>query len=98
MNFVFLIWLNLLLSPIRLIFTILTQVIGARLDAARLVEARQNLGDAAVRDEQLAADVAGADAEQRQLDDAVADVQWQGAAVDEDAPQLVDACLTGVWH
>lgn len=72
----------------------LTESVRTGLDGAGLVEARQDLGDAAVGDEQLAGDVARPHAQQRQLDDALADVQRQRAPVHEQAAQLVDSGLT----
>lgn len=68
----------------------------SRPDGARLVEAGENLGHAAVRDEQLAGDVARAHAEQGQLDDAPSHVVGQRAPVDEDAAQLVHSRLACV--
>jgi hypothetical protein len=56
----------------------------------------QDLGDAAVRDPELSRDVAGPDAIVGQLHDPLADDVRKGAAVDEDAAELVDAAVT--WN
>lgn len=70
---------------------------GAGQYGAGLVIARQDLRDAAVRDAQLARDVARPDAETGQLDDAHARCVGQRASVDEEAAQLVDfAVLLGL--
>lgn len=61
---------------------------------AGLVEPSQDLGHAAVRDEQLPADVARPHPQDGQLHDPFAHHVWQRPAVHEHAPQLVDACLT----
>ena len=63
-------------------------------NAARLLVAVEDLGDAAVGDAQLARDDARPHARRRQLDDLQPDVVGQRAAVDEHAAQLVDAALT----
>jgi hypothetical protein len=63
---------------------------GAGEDGAGLVVPGQDLGHATVGDAQLPGDVAGADAHLGQLDDPEADGVGQGAAVDEDAAELVD--------
>ena len=63
-------------------------------DAARLLVPVQDLGDAAVRDAQLARDDARADAGRRQLDDLEPDVVRKWPAVDEHSAQLVHAPLT----
>lgn len=57
------------------------------------VEAGEDLGDAAVGDEQLTGNVAGTDAQQRQLHDAATHAVGQGTSVHEDAAQLVHARL-----
>lgn len=62
-------------------------------NGARFVEAGQYLGDAAVRDEQLAGDIARTNAQQCQLHDAPAHVVRQRTAVHEHAAQLVHARL-----
>lgn len=62
---------------------------GSRKDAARLVVSGQDLGDAAVGNSQLSADVAGSDAELCQLDYAKTDAIGQRAAVHEHPAQLV---------
>jgi len=62
-------------------------------DAARLGVAAEDLADAAVRDAQLAADLARTHAGRRQLDDARAQRLRQWPPVDEHAAQLVDAPL-----
>lgn len=62
---------------------------GSGQDGARFVVAGQDFADAAVRHPQLAADVAGPDAELSQLHDAQADGVGQRAPVDENAAQLV---------
>lgn len=69
-------------------------------DGAGLVEPREYLGDAAVRDEQLARNVARPHAEQGQLNDPPAHVVGQRPAVHEHAAQLVHsrlACVTNVF-
>jgi hypothetical protein len=65
----------------------------ARLHRARLVEPRQDLGDAAVRDEELAGDVAGPDPHQGQLHDSAPHVVRQRATVHEHPAKLVDPGL-----
>ena len=62
---------------------------SARKEGAGLVEPGEDLRDAAVRDPQLAADVAGPDAHLGHLDDPAAGVVGQGAAIDEVAAELV---------
>ena len=62
---------------------------GARQDAARLLVAREYLAHAAVRDAQLARDVARPDAQVGHLHNAHADRVGQRTAVDEHAAQLV---------
>jgi len=65
-----------------------------RPDRARLLVAVQDLGDAAVRDAQLARDDARTHASRRQLDDLESDVVGQWSSVDEHAAQLVHPPLT----
>ncbi len=67
---------------------------GARLDGPGLVEPGEDLGDAAVTDEQLARDVAGPHAHHGQLDDAAPHVVGQRPPVHEHAAQLVHAAVT----
>ena len=67
---------------------------GARLGSASLVESRQYLADAAMRDEKLARDVTWPYAHQRHLDDTMSHVIRKWAAIDEYASQLVDPGLT----
>ena len=59
-------------------------------DGAGLVEARQDLADAAVGDAQLTTDVARSNAHLSQFNDADAHLTGQWAAVDEQPTQLVD--------
>ena len=68
---------------------------GAGEDGAGLVVAGEDLGNAAVGDAELAGDVAGADAELGELDDADADVVGERPAVDEHPAQLVDLAILG---
>jgi len=73
---------------------------GPGSDGARLLVPAQDLGDAAVRDAQLAGDDAGPDAVVGHLHDLVSDVVGQGSAVDEHPAELVDAPLaqrSGDW-
>lgn len=72
----------------------LTAADRARLDAARLVVAAQNLRHAAVRDLQDAGDVARPGAAVRQLDDSLPSRVRQGAPVHVDSAQLVHAAVT----
>ena len=65
----------------------------ARTDAARLLVAVQDLGDAAVRNAQLAGNNAGTDAGRGQFDDLQSNVVGQRSAVDEHAAQLIDTTL-----
>lgn len=58
----------------------------------------QDLGDASVGDPQLAGDDAGTHPGGSHLDDLQADVAGQGAAVDEDAAQLIHTSLAGGGH
>ncbi len=53
----------------------------------------QDLADASVANAQLAADVAGPDAQLGQLDDAHPDVVGQGAPIDENPSELVDLSI-----
>lgn len=62
---------------------------GPRQDGAGLVVASQDLGNAAVRDPQLAADVAGPHTELRQLHDPQAHRVRQRAAVHEHPAELI---------
>ncbi len=67
---------------------------GPGFDGAGLVVAGQDLGHAAVRDEQLSGDVAWAYAHRGHLDDSAPDVLGQRPPVHEHPTQLVDARLT----
>jgi hypothetical protein len=71
---------------------------GAGADRAGLVEAGQDLGDAAVGDEQLPGDVTRAHPHQRQLHDATPYAVRQRASVHEHPTQLVDPGLTCGQH
>ena len=66
----------------------------ARLHRAGLVEPGEDLGDAAVGDEELPRDVAGPHSHHGELDDPAADIVGQRPPVHEDAAQLVHARLT----
>ncbi len=63
-------------------------------DAARLLVAVEDLGDAAVGDAQLSRDDARTDSGCRQFDDLQADVVGQRPAVDKDTAQLINTALT----
>ena len=63
-------------------------------DAARLLVAVEDLGDAAVGHAQLARDDARTDAGRRQFDDLQTDVVGQRTAIDEHSAQLIHAPLT----
>jgi hypothetical protein len=67
---------------------------GPGADRARLVESGEDLGDAAVGDEQLPGDVAGTHPHQRQLHDATPHAVRQGASVHKNPAQLVHTGLT----
>ena len=66
----------------------------AGLDGASLVEPGQDLGDAAVRDEELPGDVARPDPHESQLHDTSPNIVRERSTIDEDSPQLVHSCLT----
>lgn len=71
---------------------------GSGQDGAGLVVARQDLGDTAVRDTQLATDVTGSDSDLGHFDDADTDVVGKRTAVDEDPAELVHfaVSMTGI--
>ena len=56
----------------------------------------KDLADTPVWDPELPGDDAGPDPGGRHLDDLEPDVVWERSAIDEHAPQLVDATLT--WN
>lgn len=62
------------------------------------MEAGKDLGDASVRDTQLATDVAGPDSDLGHFDDADTDVVGKRASVDEDPAELVhfSVGMTGI--
>lgn len=72
----------------------LTATYSPRSDGACLVVSRENLGDAAVGDLQDPGDVAGTGAAVGKLDDPLARRVREGAAVDENPSELVDAAVT----
>lgn len=79
-----------------LLLLLLAAADHARRDAARLLEAVEDLGHAAVRHLEHAADLAGPRALLRQLDDLLALLHGQRAPVDEDAAELIAPALAPV--
>ena len=63
-------------------------------DGAGLLVAVEDLADTAVADTELPGDHTGPDAGSGHLDNLEPDVVGQGAAVDEEAAELVDTALT----
>lgn len=66
---------------------------GPRPDGPGLVEPGEDLGDAAVRHQELPADVAGSDAHDGQLHDPLPDDVREWPSVHEDSAELVNAGL-----
>ena len=59
-----------------------------------LVKSSENFGNAAVRNAELARDVARTNPLLREIDDSLANNVWERTTVDKDAAQLIDAPVT----